>query len=227
MRVFRRHDIAGRARGRRGRAMRRSRCDVVHVDLYFFFDVDVVLLNVEVGADDLSLAQAQEHPLPLRPRLPGRLGRAGRGAALHEQRRMAGAPTAACWRAPMRSSAKPSSRTWPSTARRASRRTGPALMQPLVSDHSDEAGALRFRQIEYYRMPVMAYLALDDPRAPHAQRLHPARRSSPAPPSRASADPCPTPRSTWPTSSSATATTASGSTPARRPTRATCATATR
>ena len=34
--------------------------DIVHVDLYFFFDVDVVLLNVEVSADDLSLSQAQE-----------------------------------------------------------------------------------------------------------------------------------------------------------------------
>jgi hypothetical protein len=39
------------------------------------------------------------------------------------------------------------------------------LLQPLVSDHSDAAGVLRYRQIEYYRMPVMAYLALDEPRA--------------------------------------------------------------
>jgi hypothetical protein len=38
------------------------------------------------------------------------------------------------------------------------------LMQPLVSDLSDEPGLLRYRQIEYYRMPVMACLALDDPR---------------------------------------------------------------
>ena len=34
--------------------------DIVHVDLYFFYDVDVVLLNVEVAANDLTLAQAQE-----------------------------------------------------------------------------------------------------------------------------------------------------------------------
>jgi hypothetical protein len=39
------------------------------------------------------------------------------------------------------------------------------LLQPLVADHSGEAGALRYRQIEYHRMPTMAYLALDDPRA--------------------------------------------------------------
>jgi hypothetical protein len=39
------------------------------------------------------------------------------------------------------------------------------LLQPLVSDHSDQVGPLRYRQIEYYRMPQMAYLSLDQPRA--------------------------------------------------------------
>ena len=38
------------------------------------------------------------------------------------------------------------------------------LMRPLVGDHSDHPGLLRFRQIEYYRMPQMAYLAMDRPR---------------------------------------------------------------
>ena len=33
---------------------------VEHIDLYFFYDVDVVMLNVEVCADDLPLAVAQE-----------------------------------------------------------------------------------------------------------------------------------------------------------------------
>ena len=39
------------------------------------------------------------------------------------------------------------------------------MLEPLVPDHSERDGRLRFRQIEYYRMPLMAYLALDDPRA--------------------------------------------------------------
>jgi hypothetical protein len=39
------------------------------------------------------------------------------------------------------------------------------VMEPLVGDHSGRPGALRYRQIEYYRMPLMGYLALDDPRA--------------------------------------------------------------
>jgi hypothetical protein len=37
------------------------------------------------------------------------------------------------------------------------------LLQPLVSDHSGQAGALRYRQIEYYRMPLLGFLAMDDP----------------------------------------------------------------
>src|SRR5438067_7366778 len=59
MRVFRRHDIARvRTVARPGDAP--LELDVIHVDLYFFFDVDLVILNVEVSASDLSLAEAQE-----------------------------------------------------------------------------------------------------------------------------------------------------------------------
>jgi hypothetical protein len=38
------------------------------------------------------------------------------------------------------------------------------LLRPLVLAHSDEVGDLRYRLIEYHRMPVMAYLAIDQPR---------------------------------------------------------------
>jgi hypothetical protein len=162
MRVFRRRDIAGvRVVARPGEAP--MTLQVVHVDLYFFFDVDVVLLNVEVGADDLSLPQAQEILYRFGRAYPG--GWDAQGQALHcmssvewlgadgtvlacsdVQQREAFLSHVAEHRAPRIASHW----AW--------------LMQPLVSDHSTEAGALRFRQIEYYRMPVMAYLALDDPR---------------------------------------------------------------
>jgi len=38
------------------------------------------------------------------------------------------------------------------------------LLKPLVLDHLEEPGAIRYRQIEYYRMPVMGLIALDEPR---------------------------------------------------------------
>jgi hypothetical protein len=59
MRIFRRRDIAAlRVVTEPGAAP--ITLQVVHCDLYFFFDVDVVLLNLEVCADHLTLAQAQE-----------------------------------------------------------------------------------------------------------------------------------------------------------------------
>ena len=36
------------------------------------------------------------------------------------------------------------------------------LLAPMVQHHSADAGPLRYRQLEYHRMPTMAYLALDD-----------------------------------------------------------------
>jgi hypothetical protein len=39
------------------------------------------------------------------------------------------------------------------------------LLRPLVLDPSDEEGILRYRQIEYHRMPLMAFLAVDNPRS--------------------------------------------------------------
>ena len=39
------------------------------------------------------------------------------------------------------------------------------LLKPLVPDHSDEKGLIRYRQVEYSRMPLLAYLAMDDARA--------------------------------------------------------------
>src|SRR5262249_11977427 len=39
------------------------------------------------------------------------------------------------------------------------------LLGPLVPDHSDAKGLIRYRQVEYSRMPLLAYLAVNDARA--------------------------------------------------------------
>ncbi len=163
MRVFRRHDVARlRATTRAGAAPVELR--VVHVDLYFFFDVDVVLLNLEVEADDLDLHTAQE--------LLYRFGRGyppgwdAQGQPLHC---LAGAEwLAADGRVLAQSDAQHRDLYLAHVAEHRAPRIAAHwawLLQPLVADHSGAEGALRYRQIEYYRMPMMAYLALDDPRA--------------------------------------------------------------
>ena len=39
-----------------------------------------------------------------------------------------------------------------------------SLLRPLVYDHAGEKGPIRYRQVEYARMPLMGYVAMDDAR---------------------------------------------------------------
>ena len=162
MRVFRRRDIAAaRVVARPGDEP--ITLQVVHVDLYFFYGVDIVLLNVEVAADNLPLALAQE--------IMYRFGRAypagwdSGGQAVHclagvEWLDASGAVVA-------RSDVQQREAFLAHLAEHRAPRISEHweyILAPLVNHHSGATGPLRFRQIEYYRMPMMAYLAVDDPR---------------------------------------------------------------
>jgi len=162
MRVFRRRDIAA------ARVVPRPGDDpvtlqVVHVDLYFFYGVDLVLLNVEVAADDLPLALAQE--------LMYRFGRAypagwdADGQAVHC---LAGVEWLdASGNVLARSDVQQRETFLSHLAEHRAPRISQHweyMLAPLVNHHSAAAGPLHFRQIEYYRMPMMAYLAVDEPR---------------------------------------------------------------
>ena len=163
MRVFRRRDIAT-ARMRPRPAAACVDLSVVHIDLYFFFDVDVVLLNVELSASDLALPAAQD--------VLYRFGRAypagwdGDGQPLHCMAEVQWLDAAG------RVLSTADTRDRDGFLAHVAEHRAPRIaahwahvLRPLVPHHSTEPGALRFRQIEYYRMPLMAYLALDDPRA--------------------------------------------------------------
>lgn len=163
MRVFRRRDIAKvRVAAREGDTP--VTLDVVHVHLYFFFDVDVVILNVEVAGGGLPLSEVQE--------LMYRIGRAypsgwsENGHALHSLAvsELIGRDGSVL--------ARTDAHAREAFMAHVSRHRAPRiashwawLMQPLVSAYSEQPGALRYRQIEYHRMPLTAYLALDDPQA--------------------------------------------------------------
>ncbi|WP_395701174.1 hypothetical protein, partial [Aquabacterium sp.] len=163
MRVFRRRDVAAaRVVTRAGAAPLTLK--LVHVDLYFFFDVDVVLLNLELEIDELPLAIAQD--------LMYRLGRAyppGWDAAGEPMHCLAGAEFLdAQGRVLAASDARQRDAFLAHVAEHRAPRIAAHwawLLQPLVPDHSPEQAPLRYRQIEYHRMPMMAYLALDEPGA--------------------------------------------------------------
>ena len=163
MRVFRRRDItAARAVVQPGTPA--LQLEVEHVDLYFFYDLDLVLLNVEVSGKDIPLALVQELMYRLGRGYPGAWDADGRAQhCLFDLEWLA-----ADGRVLARSDAHEREAFLAHVAEHRAPRIAAHwawLLEPLVADHSGHAGALHYRQIEYHRMPVMAYLALDDPRA--------------------------------------------------------------
>jgi len=163
LRVFRRNDIS-KVRLTMPEPDRKTVfLEVAHVDLYFFYDVDVALLVVEVFADNLGLALAQAVMYSLGRAYPTFWLESGRGGHCPEMvewldhngmvlavsdfeqkqkyLRFVGTHRAPCFASHWR-----------------------YLLGPLVPDYSEAKGLIRFRQIEYARMPIMAYIAMDDAR---------------------------------------------------------------
>lgn len=162
MRVFRRHDVAA-VRVVTQPGAKPITLEVVHVDLYFFFDVDVVLLNIEVGAHDVLLAQAQELLYRFGRAYPGGWDEDGNALHCMTSVEWLDAQGAVMASSDVRDREAFLSHVAEHRAPRIATHWA-FLLKPLVIDHSAEPGVLRFRQIEYYRMPVMGFLALDDPK---------------------------------------------------------------
>lgn len=135
--------------------------DVARVELYFFYDIDMAVLAVEIACEDISLEQAEN--------ILFRFGRAyptawdsGGGAHCcsavsllaqdgtvlaasdYEQKEVYLAFVCE-HRAPRLAS------HWD------------FLLKPLLPHHGSEGGAILYRQLEHHRIPQLAYLAVDDP----------------------------------------------------------------
>ena len=160
LRVFRRGDIA---------KMRITpQCDgptyifdIAHVDLYFFYDVDVVILAVEIYAEDLPFETAQDILFRFGRAYPPSWESDVRGATCAHKVEWLGRNGAVLAESDLNQRSKYLEFVCENRAPRIASHWA-FVMQPLVMHASDEAGPLRYRQLEYYRMPVMAYLAMDD-----------------------------------------------------------------
>ena len=136
---------------------------IVHLDIYFFHDLDLAVLNLEVRGDDLPLDTVRDVLFRFGRAYPSGWDEDGRGlhnvhlaewlgadgqviAVSDAERRSKYLEYVCEHRSPC------ISEHWA------------CLLRPLVLAHSDEPGELRYRLIEYHRMPVMAYLAIDEPR---------------------------------------------------------------
>ncbi|WP_432720182.1 hypothetical protein R0381_003380 [Jeongeupia wiesaeckerbachi] len=158
--VFRRDDVKSvRLRFRDGAELDLA---IAHIDLYFFFDIDVVILALEVMGDNLPLPRVQDILFRFGRSFPAQwdedggpasclagvawLGTQGQVLAASDyDDRDAYLDHLAEYRSPRLASHW----AW--------------LLEPMVPHHSSAVGGVRYRQVEYHRMPLLAYLALDDP----------------------------------------------------------------
>ncbi len=162
IRVLRRTDIARtRVQLRRGDAP--ALFEVAHADLYFFFDIDVAVLALEIHADDLPLDLAQEVMFQFGRAYPSYWeadGKAGHCPARVEWLDAGGAVLAVSDYEDRR---KYLNFTATHRAVCVSAHWD-YLLQPLALANGGREGPFAYRQLEYHRMPLMAYLAVDDPR---------------------------------------------------------------
>jgi hypothetical protein len=159
IRVMRRSDIA-QARVTLDRGEEPITLEVAHVDLYFFFDIDIVLLALEVYVDDIAFETAQNLMFRFGRAYPAYWEASGRGGHCPWKVEWLGRDGAVLAASDYECREKFLSfvcrHRAPTTAAH-----WEFLMSPLVLHHADTKSLLRYRQLEYYRMPYMAYLALD------------------------------------------------------------------
>ena len=158
--VFRRHDVA-RVRIAYPGTEQAVEFDVAHVDLYFFYDIDVAILAVEISGDKLTLNQALDTLYRFGRAYPTHWEASGHGGHCAERVEWLshdGDVLAV-------SDYEKKEQYLQFVSRHRAPRVASHwafLMEPLVLDQSDAEGSIRYRELEYQRMPLMSYLAMDD-----------------------------------------------------------------
>ena len=160
IRVFRRDDVRG-VRIQITKTSAPIELRIAHVDLYFFFDLDIVIPVIEVFGTSLGLEVAQNILFRFGRSYPPYWEADGRGAHCPWSVEWLGANGESLAHSDYgrrdkylafvcehRSPTVAAHWEW--------------LLQPMVQHHSAQPGPVRYRQLEYHRMPTMAYLALDE-----------------------------------------------------------------
>jgi hypothetical protein len=136
---------------------------ITHIDLYFFLDADIAILALELYADNLTLDRAQDTLFRFGRAYPAFWDLEGRGGNCPRRVEWLDANGATLAASDYDARAK--------YLDHVKKYRAPCiaahweyLLKPLVLEYPGQVGQLRYRQLEYYRMPFMAYLAVDDPR---------------------------------------------------------------
>ncbi len=161
IRVFRRADVA-QVRVRFDATTTRT-FDIAHIDLYFFFDCDVVIPVIEIYADDLTLQEAEDTMYRFGRAFPNFWDREGRGGHCVERAEWLAADGSVMAASDYEQREKYLAHVCVHRSPRFASHWE-FLLRPLVPEHSDDPGPVRYQQVEYARMPLLAYLAMEDAR---------------------------------------------------------------
>ncbi|OYW55924.1 MAG: hypothetical protein B7Y80_03790 [Hyphomicrobium sp. 32-62-53] len=159
MSVLRRHDIAAFRVKLLGEEQPVT-LNVAHVDLYFFYDIDIAIMAVELYASDLPLSTVQNVMFQLGRAYPAFWHTDGKAGHCPELVELLGADGQVL----ATSDYQDRDAFLSFACRNRSPRTAAHwdfILKPLVLHHSDVTGPIRYRQLEYYRMPQMAFLAMN------------------------------------------------------------------
>ena len=159
--VYRRHDVK-QARVTYTPDGEPTTFDIAHVDLYFFLDADIAILTFEMHAHELSLERAQDTLFRFGRAYPAYWESDQQGGSCPYKVEWLGESGALLASSDFEAKAKYLS----SVARFRTTRLAQHwefLLKPLALECPGTTEALRYRLLEYYRMPFMAYLALDEP----------------------------------------------------------------
>lgn len=158
IRIYRRYD-ARKVRCRASAGAEPFDLEIVHCDLYFFLDVDVAILALEVRGENVPLARAQDIMLRLGRAYPGGWTPQGEGQNCFHKVEWLDAQGRVLAASDYGDQLK-FKRAVCETQQATIAAHWEFLLRPLAP--VQEKTGLRYRLLEYYRMPVMAYLALDD-----------------------------------------------------------------
>jgi hypothetical protein len=161
MRLFRRDDVAKvRIVFSPGEAP--TLFDVQHVSLYFFLDADIAILAFEMYTDDVPLQRAQDTLFRFGRAYPAYWEKDGQGGncpyTVEWLGRNGQVLAASDYAARAKYLAFVARYRMPCLAHH-----WDFLLQPLLLEYPGQVGPLRYRLLEYNRMPFMSFFAVDDP----------------------------------------------------------------
>jgi hypothetical protein len=133
--------------------------NVAHVDLYFFFEIDVAILALELYSYDINLADVQDVMFRLGRTHPAYWEKSGVGGHCPLKVEFLSSEGNILAASDYEDRDKFLAQVCTKRAARVAAHWQ-YLVNPLVPHHSDQAGELRYKQLEYYRMPQMALIAV-------------------------------------------------------------------